>query len=107
MELTVVVEFQVEEGDRPGRFAATLDGYRNGIRHADGPMHLAYHWHPVGVSPVTWPHLHVGGTVAGIDLSRAHLPTGQVALPDVLRFAIVDLGVRPLRDDWPDLLKTA
>jgi hypothetical protein len=34
-----------------------------------------------------------------------HLPTGFVALEDVLRFCIVDLGVNPLSDGWHDVLE--
>ena len=78
--------------------------YAYEVQLGDGRMLLAYHWHPAGLSPVTTPHLHLGGTLAGIDLSKAHLPTGHVALQDVLRFAIVDLGVAPLRDDWEAIL---
>ncbi len=68
-------------------------------------MILAFHWHQMGVSPVTTHHPHRGGTAVGVDFSKAHIPTGRVTLQDVLRFAIVDLGVAPLRDDWPLLLK--
>jgi hypothetical protein len=70
-------------------------------------MVCAYHWHPVGASHVTSPHLHLGGQIGDIDLSKLHFPTGAVALPDVLRFAIADLGVEPLRADWRDLLAPA
>lgn len=79
-------------------------GYAYEFQHRDGRTLLAYHWHPIGPSPITTPHLHLGGTVTGIDLSKAHLPTGSVTLQDVLRFAILDLGVEPLRDDWPQIL---
>jgi hypothetical protein len=103
--LLVTVELGSERGD--GGWVARVAGYRYEFRHADGPMLLAYHWHPVGVSPVTHPHLHLGGSLGGLDLSKAHLPTGPVALPDVLRFAIEDLGVEPLRAGWRDLLAPA
>ena len=73
--------------------------YSYELRGANGHPFLAYHWHPVGLSPVTTPHLHIGGSVTGVDLSKVHLPTGPVFLPDVLRFAIIDLGVEPLRAD--------
>ncbi|HUG16929.1 MAG TPA: hypothetical protein VMM78_18115 [Thermomicrobiales bacterium] len=35
---------------------------------------------------------------------RAHIPTGQVFIDDVVRFAIADLGVEPLRSDWDSVL---
>jgi hypothetical protein len=34
-----------------------------------------------------------------------HLPTGWVALEDVLRFCIVDLGVPPLHQGWSEILR--
>ena len=37
-------------------------------------------------------------------LVTAHVPTGRVALQDVLRLAITDLGTRPQRDDWRQIL---
>jgi hypothetical protein len=33
-----------------------------------------------------------------------HLPTGWVAIEEVLRFCIVDLGVEPLDDEWDTIL---
>lgn len=90
--------------DRSDRWIARTVGYAYEIQHADGRMLLAYHWHPVGLSPVTTPHFHLGGTLGGIDLSKAHLPSGVVLLHDLLRFAIADLGVEPRRDDWREVL---
>jgi hypothetical protein len=101
LALTVVLDFAFAQSDR---WEARLVGYSHEILYADGPMLLAYHWHPVGLSHVTTPHLHLGGSLAGIDLSKAHLPTGVVPLQEILRFAIVDLGVEPLRGDWRAVL---
>lgn len=72
---------------------------------------LAYHWHPSGPSPVVWPHVHLGLGLVRSELARpfvgAHLPTGSVTLTAVLRAAITDLGVEPLRDDWRERLAEA
>jgi hypothetical protein len=41
------------------------------------------------------------GAAAGrAELNTAHLPTGPVALRDVVGLAIRDFGVTPLRHDW-------
>ncbi len=37
--------------------------------------------------------------------NRLHMPTGGVALEDVVRFVIADLGVPPLTDQWEDELR--
>ena len=55
-------------------------------------------------------HLHVhdivlpvGDSGAGIDLKKAHLPTGWVTIEEVLRFLINELGVTPpCGDRWND-----
>lgn len=104
LTLKVLLETTPVRADAPAEGVARVDGYRFELARADGRTMLAYHWHPMGISPITWPHLHLGGTLAGIDLSKAHLPTGVVALRDVLRFAVVDLGVEPLRGDWETVL---
>jgi hypothetical protein len=42
-----------------------------------------------------------------LPLNDLHLPTGPVSLAEVLRFCIVDLGVRPLSDDWDARLQVS
>jgi hypothetical protein len=72
-----------------------LDGDRRRV--------IAYHWHPVGRSAVTWPHVHLPkGTP--FDLAQAHAPTGRISIEAVLRFAIQDLGVEPLRRNWREAM---
>ena len=67
---------------------------------------LGYHWHP-GVEP-SFPHLHLeaGARAGREELAKTHLPTGRVALEDVLRLAITGFGVTPLRTDWSEILDT-
>jgi hypothetical protein len=71
------------------------------------PSLSAYHWHPAGRSPIVLPHLHLGGDVARPKFTTVHLPTGRIALEEVLRFAITELDVRPLRGDWATVLSTS
>lgn len=54
--------------------------------HLQGPMNLPLPGHVV-------------------SLNDLHLPTGYVAFEEVLRFCIVDLGVRPLSDAWDGILR--
>ena len=72
----------------------------------DGNELLAFHWHPAGPSSAQTPHLHVGAEiqVGAVWLAKAHLPTGVVALADVLRLVLGELGVRSLCDDWQTVL---
>jgi hypothetical protein len=40
-----------------------------------------------------------------VKLSDLHLPTGWVPVAEVLRFCLVDLGVKPLSSDWDRVLR--
>ncbi len=66
---------------------------------------MTWHWHPEGSSPVSWPHAHIPGHVHPVDLRKAHVPTGRIPLEAVIRFAIEEVGVEPLRADWRALLE--
>lgn len=75
---------------------------------------LAYHWHPGGISPVTFSHLHLTRLIEPVALGRdrepvsladMHLPRGSVALADIVRLVITESDVAPLRGDWQDLLR--
>ncbi len=66
---------------------------------------MAFHWHP-RVAGVGFPHLHPGRLfVADPALTGIHVPTGLIALEDVISFAITELGVRPRRADWTRILE--
>lgn len=110
--------FQVNE-PRASRSTGELQtvGYRYEVLDADEREIVAFHWHPVGVSPITYPHLHLSGRLAPIDLGpreepvrlgEMHLPTGgMVTLADVVRLLISEFGVVPRRGDWERILAEA
>ncbi len=68
---------------------------------------LGYHWHPQGRSDITYPHMHLyqGAGTLQHNLPKAHLPTGRIAVEDILRLAITHFGVVPLREDWETILE--
>jgi hypothetical protein len=99
-----------------GPWSSSSDGAQRGVRvtgymfaldDADGKEILAYHWHPSGLGRRREPHLHLGaGAQVGLQpLGTAHRPTGMVALHEFIRLLIADLGVRPIRSDWQDILE--
>lgn len=76
----------------------------------DDREEIAYHWdhEATAVGAITIPHVHFGKDLAhgGLPphdrerlgaLASAHMPTGLVPITDVLRAAIHDLGVEPIR----------
>jgi hypothetical protein len=103
--LRVRVSYRIRsEGTRS--WTALPAAYLYALHDEQGYEIVAYHWHPESRSPIITPHLHLG---AGAKLGRAeliggHFPTGWVELCEVLLFAIRDLGVRPLRTDWQEVL---
>lgn len=107
LSLTIAHQYRVREDEGPrGPWRVSTAAYRYTLSDAEGREILAYHWHPWPGMRVTWPHLHLeaGAQVGRQDLARAHLPTGRVAIEDVLALAIAELGVRPLRADWREVL---
>ena len=86
--------------------ASTIASLYTLLEARAGGEFVSYQWHPAQRSLVTFPHLHLGAAsrVERDELRKAHLPTGFVRFEDVLSLAIRDLGVRPRRDDWVEIL---
>lgn len=74
---------------------------------------LAFHWTPGIQDPRqrTFPHLHIGAVLFSPDapilqgvLHKRHIPTGEISVEAIVRFAIEELGVSPLVSDWDNVL---
>lgn len=87
-------------------------------RFSDARDHeiVAYHWAPddTGETSVNFPHLHIGrvmiaeqSAIRPRDIHKAHIPTGFVSLPAVVRLALTEFGVTPLRTNWEEVLVRA
>lgn len=92
------VEF---EGPR-GPWKVQTTAYFYELRRGEHEL-IAYHWHPQGASSYTTPHLHIGpGAELGFAaLRRAHLPTGRIAVEEVLRTAVLAGRLSPSRSPSP------
>ena len=101
------------------RYDAVTIAYSYHLYDLQGSELIAFHWHPTGVSPVTYPHLHLTSRVrpfeiddpthpnwqpALISFSDMHIPTGPILLENVVRLLIDEFGVVPLRPDWDEIL---
>ncbi len=93
------------EGQR-GPWTVTITAYHYTLEESDGREVVSFQWHPTGPGALPYPHLHLGDAadVGRAELQGAHIPTGRVALEQVLRFAIETFKVRPRRGDWRDVL---
>lgn len=112
--LAVALRYQVvpsERSDNGWKIRTTKYIYE--IADERGDSLFEFHWHPDGSSRVTTPHLHIRPSlkvaVEVQDLYRkvtkSHIPTGRVALEQVVRFLIAELDIVPLRDDWEKVLQ--
>lgn len=75
---------------------------------------FAYHWTPEEDEYLyrVHPHLHIGavsitGDAPIPNFPKLHLPTARVSLESIIRLLIEDLGVRPRRDAWREILTTS
>ena len=108
LSLKVIHRYRLTaNADDRGSWRVSTDGYVYEVLDRQAREIVSYHWHPAGRSPITVPHLHVGGHTGSVDLSKAHLPTGRVSLVAVIRMTITEFGVEPLRDDWRAVLDRA
>jgi hypothetical protein len=99
--LDVVLGYEpITDPEDPGRWRVRTASYLYEVRDRQSRKILSYHWHPRGRSAVVRPHLHIEQQTSPTDLSKAHLPTGNISLVDVVRMAITELGAEPLRPDW-------
>lgn len=105
-----------EDPARRGPPRVTNLGYFYELSAHDDREVLAFHWTPSAAAPnaVTLPHLHIGPaivagqtTIRPRDLHKAHVPTGVVSLAAVVRLAIAEFGVVPLRAEWDRVLRAA
>ena len=97
-----------ESSGARGPWKVHTTAYLYELRRDDAEL-LVYHWHPGGVSSQTRPHLHIGpaAELGFKPLQGAHVPTGRIALEEMLRMAIVEFGAQPRREDWDQVLERA
>jgi hypothetical protein len=113
--LRFLQNYQVIDTGEPGRrrYKVVTLGYQYSLETTDRRELLIYQWDPRGTGGTTRPHLHVGRRllqeriVVGerrYELPKFHIPTGRVAIEDVVRFAITEMDVTPRRTDWETVL---
>ena len=97
----------------------TANDYRVSTKYylysiADGKQDdlVGFHYHPeLDEDPVMYPHIHAYAKedprFKPLNLHKRHIPSGRVALEDVIRWLIDELKVVPDRADWDDVLINA
>ena len=107
VSLTAFFAYRVEsvEGEN-GTWKVTTTAYLHALEDSKQQEIIAYHWHPSQGSAFNFPHLHIGRGI-GADLGeihKNHIPTGRVALEELLRLAIGEFGVEARRADWREVI---
>jgi hypothetical protein len=101
--------FRINQADNsPMAYTITTTRYSYTVLDRLERELVAYHYHPSGVNWCTYPHLHVAAT-SDLFSGKAHLATGWVSLPAVVRMLIEDPAnpVVSLRPDWSRVLDAA
>jgi hypothetical protein len=103
--LSVIQQYFVIQLE-PGEWKVRTAYYSYGLETEIGTEILVYHWHPKGVSPISYPHLHIeaGAGVGRREIQGSHIPTGRIALEDFILYLIETFGAKTLRDDWRAIL---
>lgn len=112
LEFALSMQYRIVEAeDERGPWKTKIEQYAYSLRLSgggNGPELLGWHWHPLDTPHYPDPHVHVGAVALAPNgglTRKMHIPTARVSLEEVLRFAIVDLGVRALRADWDEVLR--
>lgn len=103
MNYTII---EAQDADR-GPFKVKTTAYQYMLTYKDEHEILAYQWHPQ--SKIKFPHLHLGSSakISSKTLNKLHMPTGRIALEQVLRLTVDELGVKPINNRWEAILAEA
>lgn len=86
LNLSISMNYKIVEATgEHGPFKVKTTAYMYGLEDGDGEEIVLYHWHP-DVPHIQFPHLHIGCSVlpSSSNFHKKHLPTGRVALEQVL-----------------------
>lgn len=115
--LSVIHEFKIIHDDtlENGPYKVRTLQYQYQFATSDGDDLITFHWTPEAkeTAQKKFPHMHIGTKLLANDtpmlpgrLNKAHIPTARVSIKSVVRFAIEEIGVRPLRKNWHRDLET-
>jgi hypothetical protein len=70
---------------------------------------VCFHWEGAESANPN-PHIHIGFAATDESLPigpKHHIPSGRVAIEDVVRFAIEEVGVQPVKGTWHSIVESA
>lgn len=107
--LYIDINQEIEDPRPANKESVSTRFYLYSILDADRNDLIGFHFHPeLNEDPVQYPHVHVYADAdkrfSFLNLHRRHIPSGRVALEDVIHWLIDELKVKPLREDWEKVL---
>jgi hypothetical protein len=105
------MHYEIITDSRPGYgpYRVTTRAYRYRIALASVDI-VRIHWHPVGQSTYTNPHVHLALDMANWkpgdpppETIKQHLPTGRLTFEDAVTWAL-SIGMPAARSDWQTVL---
>jgi hypothetical protein len=111
----LTLSFEIVQPDDPRHeYATRVLSYEYRLLDREEREVMAFHWHPIGLSDVTDPHIHLSSQLNPIEMGRdqeplaladMHILTGFVTLEDVVRLLISEFSIRPRHADWDATLR--
>ena len=79
---------------REGKLVTSTQGYLYQVIVGSDAV-IEFHYHPAQRADHC--HVHVAGALPGFDLNKIHIPTGRIAIEDVILLVVNDFDVKPKR----------
>ena len=110
-KLFINIRQESQQPNARNDYLVSTKGYIYTILDAKKKDLVGFHYHPeLDEDPVMHPHIHVDADAdeqfAEFNLHKRHIPSGRVALEDVIEWLIVELEVKALRSNWQQILQT-
>ncbi len=107
--LFIDINQALEPPDKANGFHISTKQYLYSIFDAQIKELISFHFHPeLTADPILYPHIHVYADddprFKQFNLHKRHIPSGRVALEDIIDWLISELGVQPIREDWQSIL---
>ena len=108
--LFVNIRQEIQQPNARNNYLVSTKGYIYSVLDAEKKDLIGFHYHPeLDDDPVMHPHIHVYADAderfADFNLHKRHIPSGRVALEDVIEWLIIELEVKALRSDWRQILQ--
>ncbi len=110
-KLFIDISQEIQQPNARNDYLVSTKSYMYSILDAEKKDLIGFHYHPeLDDDPVMHPHIHVYADAdkrfADFNLHKRHIPSGRVALEDVIEWLIVELEVKALRSNWQQILQT-